>query len=214
MSLQRKELTMRETPKTLLEETSELLDALMPVVERSIDALQQNPNPLLQHLIQQEIESQEGLLQRIKEMKRSLQEHLNPPERSVEGDLPLTEITGGPSPIGTLPAGAVRRQSYPLAVTMPDGKRICHSEAIDTLIEVIGELGIEKVRTHGIMSHGIPLVAINDYDGKKQTPVGRYYVAGNSSTDTKVEQIKAVACCLDVKLIPVQLNLIKNLSET
>ena len=200
---------MPEKSKKLLEETSDLMDKLTPVLQRSIDALQHVPNPLLQHLIQQEIEHQADLLQRIEEMKGRLQEHLNPPDEP----LPLTEITGGPAPIGQLPAGAARRQNYPLAVTMPDGKRICHSEAIDTLIEVIEELGIEKVRTHGIMSHGIPLVAINNYDGKKQSPVERYYIAGNSSTDTKAEQIKAIACCLGVKLIPEQLNLIKNLSE-
>ena len=194
---------MQETPETLLEETFELLDALLPVVQRSIGALQHTPNLLLQHLIQQEIEHQEDLLRRIEEMKGRLQEHLNPPDEP----LPLTEITGGPSPVGTLPAGAARRQSYSLAVTMPDGKRICHSDAIDTLIEVIEELGMEKVRAHGIMSHGIPLVAINNYDGKKQTQVGRYYIAGNSSTDTKVEQIKVIARCLDIKLIPDQLNL-------
>ena len=140
--------------------------------------------------------------------------HLSPPEDELENSLLFTEIMGGPSPVGALPAGAVRRQNYPLVVTMPDGKRICHSEAIDTLIEVIKVLGIEKVRTHGIMSHGIPLVAINNYDEKGQQPVGRYYIASNSSTDTKVEQIKAIARCLGVKLIPEQLNLIKNLSKT
>ena len=196
---------MQEIPETLLKETSELLTILIPIVKRSIDALQHAPNPLLQHLIQQEIEHQEDLLQRIEEMNGRLQEHLNPPDEP----LPLTEITGGPSPVGTLPAGAVRRGSYPLAVTIPDRNlRICRPKAIDTLIEVIKELGMEKVRTHGIMSHGIPLVAINDYDGAEQKPVGIYYIAGNSSTDTKTEQIKAIARCLDIELIPEQLNLL------
>ena len=41
---------MQEKPETLLEETSELLGELIPIVQRNIDALQQNPNPLLQHL--------------------------------------------------------------------------------------------------------------------------------------------------------------------
>ena len=35
---------MQETRQTLLEETSELLDALAPVVQRSIDALQHDQN--------------------------------------------------------------------------------------------------------------------------------------------------------------------------
>ena len=200
---------MQETPETLLEETSDLLDALISVVQRSIGALQHDPNPLLQHLIHQEIERQEGLLQQIAEMKERLHDHLNPPEDEQESDLPLTEITGGPSPVGTLPAGAIRRGSYPLAVTIPDRNlRICCRKAIDTLIEVIEELGIERVRAFGIMAYNIPLVAINNYDGPEQKKVERYYIAGNTSTDTKVEQIKVIAQCLNIELIPKQLNLV------
>ena len=55
---------MPERPETLLEEISELLAALAPVVKRGLDTLQHDPQPLLQHLIQQEIESQESLLHR------------------------------------------------------------------------------------------------------------------------------------------------------
>ena len=124
------------------------------------------------------------------------------------GDLLLTEITGGPSPVGVLPAGAVRRGNYPIAVTIPDRNlRICCRKGIDTLIKVIEELGIEEVRALGIMSHGIPLVAINNY-GSEQKKVGKYYIAGNSSTDTKVEQIKVIAQCLNIELMPEQLNLL------
>lgn len=75
---------MQETPETLLEETSDLLDALAPVVQRGIDALQHDPDPLLQHLIQQEIECQEGLLQRIAEIKERLNSYLNPPENVTQ----------------------------------------------------------------------------------------------------------------------------------
>ena len=200
---------MPETPETLLEETSDLLDALIPVVQRSIGALQHAPNPLLQYLIHQEIERQEGLLQQIAEMKERLHDCLNPPEDEQESDLPLTEITGGPSPVGPLPAGAVRRGNYPLAVTIPHRDlRICCPKGIDTLIKVIKELEIEEVRAFGIMSHGIPLIAINYYDGPNQTQVGRYYIAGNSSTDTKAEQIKEIARCLNIRLDVEQLNLL------
>ena len=152
------------------------------------------------------------MLQQIVEMNERLHNYLNPPEEIPDEDEvenePLTEITGGPSPVGTLPAGAVRRQSYPLAVTMPDRNlRICCRKAIDTLIKVIEELGVGKVRAFGIMSHGIPLIAINNY-GPEQKPLGIYYIAGNSSTDTKVEQIKVIAQCLNIKLIPEQLNIL------
>ena len=41
---------MQQALETLLEETSELLDALIPIVKRSIDALQHDLNPLVKHL--------------------------------------------------------------------------------------------------------------------------------------------------------------------
>ena len=202
---------MEETSETLLEETSELLDALAHVVQRSVEALQHDLNPLVKHLIQQEIGSQEDLLQRIEAMKGRLHSFLNPsePENEEESDLPLTEITGGPSPVGVLPAGAVRRGNYPLEVTILDRNlRICCPKGIDTLIKVIEELGIEKVRAFGIMSQGIPLIAINDYDGVEQKRVGIYYIAGNSSTEVKSEQIKEVARCLNIRLDVKQLNIV------
>ena len=113
---------MQQALETLLEETSELLDALIPVVQRSIDALQHDLNPLVKHLIQQEIESQKNLLQRIEEMKEKLHDHLNPPEDEQESDLPLTEITGGPSPLdhsvlGQLVGKGIRLLSlYPIGI--------------------------------------------------------------------------------------------------
>ena len=124
-------------------------------------------------------------------------------------DLYPDEITHGQSPVGPLSAGAVRRGNYPLAVTIPNRNlRICCPKGIDTLIEVIKELGIEEVRAFGIMSHVIPLIAINYYDGPNQTQVGRYYIAGNSSTDTKAEQIKEIARCLNIRLDVEQLNIV------
>ena len=198
---------MQETPETLLEETSELLDVLAPVVQRSIEALQHDLNPLLQHLVQQEVEHQEDLLQRIEEIKGRLHDFLNPPEdvpqpeNEQESYLPLTEITGGPSPVGQLLPGAASRRRYPLTVTIPDKSlEICRPSGIDTLIEVIKVLRIEEVRALGIMSYGIPLVAIRDYDGIQQTEVEGYYIAGNSSTVTKAIQIEIIGDMLDIRL--------------
>lgn len=74
---------MQENPETLLQETSELLNRLMPVVARSINALQHHANPLLQHLIQHEVEHQEDLLQQIEEIKRKAEEYLDLPEVTV-----------------------------------------------------------------------------------------------------------------------------------
>ena len=119
------------------------------------------------------------------------------------------EIIGGPSPVSLLPIGAAIRGSYPLTVTIP-GKDLSISRrtGMETLIEVIGELGIEDVRALGIMSYGIPLVAIRNYAGSQQTPVGSYYIAGNSPTAAKVEQIKTIGRLLKVQLEVDQNNVV------
>ena len=96
---------MPEKPETLLEETSELLGELMPIVQRNIDALQQNPNPLLQHLIDQEIERQEGLLQQVAEMKKRIHDYLNPPK-----PVPEQAETGKPSIARNIMEGGSERK--------------------------------------------------------------------------------------------------------
>ena len=68
---------MQEMPKILLEETFKLLDELIPIVERNIDALKHNSNTLVQHLIQQEIESYQKLLERTEETKNRFQDLLD-----------------------------------------------------------------------------------------------------------------------------------------
>ena len=97
-----------------------------------------------------------------------------PQDESPVVDLHPDEITRGPSPVSTLSIGAATRQSYPLIVTIPDKNlRICLRTGMGTLIKVIEELGIEEVRTLGIMSYGIPLVAIKDYDGSHPDKGGK-----------------------------------------
>lgn len=84
---------MQETIRTLLEETSELLDVLMPVVQRSVDALQYNPNPLAQNLIQQEVKCQENLLQQSEKIKERLHDCLNLPNQPAKNSSAITEGT-------------------------------------------------------------------------------------------------------------------------
>ena len=89
--IRRQEYIMQETPVILLEETFELLDVLIPVLQRNIDALQHESNPLLQHLIQQEIETYQQLLERTEETKDRLQDMLNSQE-VVQEETDLEEV--------------------------------------------------------------------------------------------------------------------------
>ena len=84
---------------------------------------------------------------------------------------------------------------------MPDGKQIRLHHGSTTLIEVIKEIGIEAVEMVGLMSHTIPLVDTKDYPGIRQTRVGNYYIAVNTSTTTKIEQLEEIAHQLGIDLI-------------
>ena len=186
---------MQETPETLLEEASELLDALAPILQRNIEALQHDPNPLLQHLVRREVEYQEGLLQQIEKVKGRVQEHLKPPDIKPRSDGSKTDL---------LQNDTLRPSSYPpggpLGVTMSDGSQIRRRYGSTTLVEAIKEIGIENVDMIGLMSHSIPLISATDYSGTQQTRVGKYYIAVNTSTTTKIELLKEIALQLAIPL--------------
>ena len=208
---------MHEAIETLLEKTSDLLDTLIPIVQGSIEALQHNPNPLVQHLIEQEIKRQEGLLQQIAEIKERLHNCLNPPdevaqptqshhiiipEPDLRPDLHSDEIAEIPVlAVGAPPAGAAVLKPYPLTVTIPEKDlEISCRYGIDTLIEVIKVLGIEKVRELGLTFNRIPLVAIKEYDGCGQKEAEGYYIAAKSTTFIKARMIDMIRDMLEVEL--------------
>ena len=76
-----------------------------------------------------------------------------------------------------------------LAVKMADERWISEDTAIDTFIEVIKALGIDKVKNLGLSVNGIPLVADCDYSDKAQrkveTETETYYIVSGSNTITK-----------------------------
>lgn len=211
---------MLETTQTLLGETSELLESLMPVMQRSIDTLKHDPNPLVQHLIAEEIKHQEGLLEQMEKIKKRLHDCLNPPDKvaqptqshhvNLHPDLHPDEIADGPpvSSFGSPPVGAAVLKSYPLTVTIPEKDlEIKCRYGIDTLIKVVNVLGIEKVRALGIMVGPIPLVAIKDYDGCQQKKVGGYYIAAKTTTFIKARLIDMIRDFLDIELYVEQNNI-------
>ena len=191
---------MGTTPQTLLEGTSELLDDLIPVLQSSIDSLQSDLNPqetVLQKLLEQEIDRQEELLLRAEDMNDSLLDHLNSAEDEPAEDEPQEDVPQ-----------QVLRQDYPLAVTMPNGERICLKKGSWTLARVIDRLGVERVMGLRMDSNGVPLVHPRRLRRAVQTRLGKYFIASNTSTAEKKEQIDQIADRLNVQLEEVeQLNI-------
>ena len=68
-----------------------------------------------------------------------------------------------------------------LLVTMPNGEKVNHNRSSDTFVEVIEELGIEKVKHLDIMVGKIPLIADFDVPKRSQRKSGQYYIMLNTN---------------------------------
>ena len=86
--------------------------------------------------------------------------------------------------------------SPPLIVKMPDGKIIARSEGIDTFVEVIERLGIERVKSLGIVvGRDSPLI-LDHRDPElvyRQRRSGSYYIVSGTNTETKKELLDEIA---------------------
>ena len=87
---------------------------------------------------------------------------------------------------------------------MLDGNPISKDTAIDTFIEVIKELGIEKVKKLDLHINGIPLIANCDHEDKAQrkveTETGTYYIVSGTNTMKKASILDDIAKGLNVDM--------------
>ena len=165
---------MQQNPDTLINEISNLLEEIIPVLDRNIQMLQNDINPqggALQYLLQQEIENQVELLKRTRELQESVEGHLKP-----EPSIRL----------------ARRRFNGDINVIMEDGQEICHSRASETFAEVIEKIGLERVKNLDLTLNGIPLIATYKHPTYSQTKSGTYYIATHCSTTTKIERLNEI----------------------
>ena len=92
----------------------------------------------------------------------------------------------------------------PLIVTMPDCRIIARSDGIDTFIDVIESLGVERVKKEEIEVNGIPLISDTEYPGskgrKKQKKRGSYYYVRETNTITKEAILNDIAKRLGEKI--------------
>lgn len=120
--------------------------------------------------------------------KRNLVEVID--AKVLELDPVVEHVTRGPNANKSQGRAANTR----LRVTMPDGRVIDHSSAIDTLTEVIQIIGPMRVRELGISYSSVPLVS-NRKDTKyaqREIP-GGLYIMTHTGTDRKKKQIDEIA---------------------
>ncbi len=170
---------MQTSKETLINETSDLLDDIIPILNKYIHMLKDDVNPqggALQYLLKQEIETLDSLIQRTKEVNENV-------KRYLKSEPPIE------SPKPTIPT---RRHAGNLTVIMEDGQEICHSRVSETFVEVIEKIGVEKVKTLGIIINAIPLIDTYQHPIYSQTKSSNYYITTHSSTNTKIERLNEI----------------------
>ncbi len=82
-----------------------------------------------------------------------------------------------------------------LFVTMPNREIVNHKTSVDTFVEVIEKLGIERVR-HLNKEYIIPLISTHRHERYGQRKSGRYYIMTNTDTKTKKRLLEEIAADL------------------
>lgn len=151
-----------------LTQLRELLEKLIPLLQEDISTLKQEASrqePLIQRLLQREIEEREALILRLKETVEQLSCPIDPPDRP--------DIT----------------------VIMPEGEIFEETKVVDTFIKTIENIGIGKVKELGIIAfkkRKLPL--ISDYEDTEDTQkrLGHYFIATRVPTNQKLKWLHEI----------------------
>ena len=159
--------------KTTASQIRDLLKELIPVLQENISRLQQESSqqePLIQRLLNTEIEGQKALIRRSQTALKELE-----PQPKYQ---PIGDVT----------------------VIMPDGERIEENRVVDTFCKVIEMVKPENVKTLNIMVvKRRRLYLISDYKDIEDTQrrSGQYFIFTRSSTNQKLEWLRIINAGLD-----------------
>ena len=142
-------------------------------------------------------ESDELIVARIQEKVGELCKH-EPDENEVKAFLKMhrEDIRIHPTPAAPpRPAPLKRRKktSTRLNVTMRDGTVIKHQKAMDTFVEVIRKIGIQRVKNLNIEVYGRDLISTSDDGAVARRKVDGYHIHSNSQTKKKSDVLKEIA---------------------
>ena len=93
-----------------------------------------------------------------------------------------------------------------LTVTMPNGTVIARDIARDTFVEVIDQIGIQKVEELNLVCRKVPLISTSDNPQYKPRRLGKYYIMVFSSNKDKKRLLEKIAVglgeALKVEIVP------------
>lgn len=90
-----------------------------------------------------------------------------------------------------------------LKIIYDDGRILEESTAVETLIKFVLDVGIERVRSLGLIQCKVPLISntLDEKYARAQKPLGRgWYLMSNSSTQDKKRNIERIAKAFHLKL--------------
>lgn len=122
--------------------------------------------------------------------KRSFVNEL-PDAKVIEPD-PEVEHRTNP----TVKAYSSKAPATNLCITFPNGMVVKNNKAVETLIEFIQLVGVDKVRKLGLIRCKIPLISntIDKKYGSRQKPLGNgWYVMTNTCTEDNKKDIEAIS---------------------
>lgn len=105
--------------------------------------------------------------------------------------------------IGKTGPKVVKQPVTRLKIIFADGTVIQERNAAETFVAFVRKVGVERVRSLGLKQCKIPLVSntIDKKYGDKQKPLGNgWYLMTNTSTQSKLKDIEAIAKAFDIKV--------------
>lgn len=128
-------------------------------------------------------------------------------KRNFTAEIDAKEILPDPEvehkEIGKTGPKIVKQPVTRLKITFADGTVIQERNAAETFVAFVRKVGVERVRSLGLKQCKIPLVSntIDKKYGDKQKPLGNgWYLMTNTSTQSKLKDIEAIAKAFDIKV--------------
>lgn len=128
-------------------------------------------------------------------------------KRNFTAEIDAKEILPDPEvehkEIGKTGPKVVKQPVTRLKIIFADGAVIQERNAAETFVAFVRKVGVERVRSLGLKQCKIPLVSntIDKKYGDKQKPLGNgWYLMTNTSTQSKLKDIEAIAKAFDIKV--------------
>jgi hypothetical protein len=115
--------------------------------------------------------------------------------------IPFVKPTSVPKIVHERPQQDKKKLTFKrLRVTLCDGEVIERKNGLDTFIEVIEKLGIERVKDLNLIRNTIPLISASKDPEREQRQLGQYYIVSHITTKDKKRTLDRIAKELEIDL--------------